>query len=143
MWDEEHSRYVETKKLSNGQTVMMGFDLTDWNGDTNYWNIELSVYNKRKDQYSNMDKIVVTGGSPFESFAAAREMFHSLLYDVLNEYGGYDNVIYCSWVDNRRRDAYYKYLSKYGFTYTNLWGQKFIARKFKKDFDYSDFVNEV
>ena len=75
MWDKENDRYVETKKLSNGQTIMMGFDLSDWNNDTNYWNIELSVYNKRKDQYANMDKIVVTGGSPFESFAAAREMF--------------------------------------------------------------------
>lgn len=142
MWDKENDRYVETKKLSNGQTIMMGFDLSDWNNDTNYWNIELSVYNKRKDRYTNMDKIVVTGGSPFESFAAAREMFFSLLYNVLNEYSRYDNVVYCSWVDNRRRDAYYKFLSKHGFTYTNLWGQKFIARKFKRGFEYGDLFTK-
>ena len=33
-----------------------------------------------------------------------------------------------SWVDNRRRDIYYKYLSKRGYKYEVVDGQKFICK---------------
>ena len=47
-----------------------------------------------------------------------------------------DVVIFCHWEDNRRRDAYYKVLSKKGYRYGNApWGQKVIMKKFKwKDY---------
>ena len=53
-----------------------------------------------------------------------------------------DIVIYCHWVDNRRRDAYYRILSKYGYKYGNVPNEtcKVIMKKFRWK-DYQEKLN--
>ena len=114
---------------------------------SSWWNVALSIYNKRKDMFSNMDKKLSTGIDPFRNFIIARKMFDALEATVI-EHGvnnKQDVVIYCHWEDNRRRDAYYRVLSKKGYRYGKTpWGQKVIMKKFKyKDYEDEFLYDEV
>ena len=53
-----------------------------------------------------------------------------------------DIYIYAHWEDNRRRDAYYKVLSKKGYRYGRApWTTKVIMKKFKWK-DYKDMIED-
>ena len=110
-----------------------------------YYNVCLTIYNKSKDMYSNMDKHLVTGADPIRDFIIARKMFDALEAKVVQSTIAQrqDAVILIQWEDNRRRDAYYKVLSRKGYTYGKMpWGTKVIMKKFKWK-DYEDmFDNE-
>lgn len=133
-WDSENEQYFIKQRLSSGQTMCMCFQLCENPVDTAKWNIALSIYNKRKHADRNVTNAIITGKNPLESFIVARKMFKKLECKVLTSYYGkyYDTIIYCCWVDNRRRDAYYKVLSRYGYDYGVLDGYKVIYKKFPK-----------
>ena len=140
IYDRESDQYYQRRNVDN-QTVELGMNCTNWDeiNKTSYWNIFLTVYNKRKDAYTNMDKKVITGQNPFATFIMARDMFYDVEAEVLKKellYGHSDKVIiFCTWVDNRRRDAYYRVLSKMGYN----WGltpnlkHKCIIKTFTKE----------
>lgn len=122
--------YYIKRKLSNGQTMIMQFIKDD--GSILYFNICLAVYTKRRQASYNEENAIITGKNPFESFIVARKMFLVLEKYVVNRYRYRDLIIMCRWVDNRRRDAYYKVLSRYGYQYGTLYGHKAIYKKFEK-----------
>lgn len=145
IWNSHESEYslsMQYGEKGNLQTIWMGFQETadpsmnDYS--SSWWNVALSIYNKRKDMYDNMDKKLSTGKDLIRNFIIARKMFDALEVSVIEDavYNKRDVVIYCHWVDNRRRDAYYKILSKKGYRYgVAPWGQKVIMKKFKwKDY---------
>ena len=107
-------------------------------------NVALSIYNKSKDVFTNMDKKLSTGIDPIRNFIVARKMFDALeaaiiRYSVVRKQ---DVVIFCHWEDNRRRDAYYRVLSKKGYRYGNApWKQKVIMKKFKWK-DYLEMLDD-
>ena len=118
----------------------MNCNYSSKSGETTWWNIYISVHNKRKDMYDNMDKHTITGKNPFATFSKAREMFYELEAHVLKEELLYrpkcDKVIFfCTWVDNRRRNAYYRVLSKMGYNWglTPILKHKCIMKVYTKE----------
>ena len=132
----EDDTYFERRKVGN-QTIELGINYYDENihDRKSWWNIYITIFNKRKDMYSNMDKKVITGKNPFATVIAAREMFSNVeAYLLDNElvHGGFDEVtIFCTWVDNRRRDAYYKVLSRMGYNWGRIGKEKCIMKTYR------------
>lgn len=137
LYRDEDSTYYQRRRVGN-QTIELGMNyytenLHDRKG---YWNIYLTVFNKRKDMYSNMDKKVITGNNPIANVITARRMFEEVEAHLLREelvHNDFDEItIFCTWVDNRRRDAYYKVLSHYGYDWGTIDGEKCIMKTYKK-----------
>ena len=145
VYDKESETFYERRMIDN-QTIELGMNLTDWDYNYKAWyNIYITIFNKRKDMWDNMDRKVITGKNPFATFAAAREMFYNVESAVLRHElvdGNAEEVIlYCTWVDNRRRDAYYRVLSKFGYD----WGTtlKMKEKCIKKVYTQEDINPEV
>ena len=132
----EDDTYFERRKVGN-QTIELGINYYDENihDRKSWWNIYITIFNKRKDMYSNMDKKVITGKNPFATVIAAREMFSNVEAYLLDHelvHGGFDEVtIFCTWVDNRRRDAYYKVLSRMGYDWGRIDKEKCIMKTYR------------
>lgn len=128
-YDYKNRTYYIKEKIHN-QTMIMQFEECDRSLDMVYYNVVLGVYNKRKHAQKNEDNAIVTGKDPFETVANAVRAFNLLEQEVIKENKFYDKkvMIMISWVDNRRRDIYYKYLSKRGYKYEVVDGQKFICK---------------
>lgn len=128
-YDYKNRTYYIKEKIHN-QTMIMQFEECDRSLDMVYYNVVLGVYNKRKHAQKNEDNAIVTGKYPFETVANAVRAFNLLEQEVIKENKFYDKkvMIMISWVDNRRRDIYYKYLSKRGYKYEVVDGQKFICK---------------
>ena len=144
IYDPESDQYYQRRRVDN-QTIELGMNCTDWveENKESWWNIFLTIYNKRKDAFTNMDKKVITGKNPFETFITARDMFCDVEAELLKRelvYGRSNKiVIFCTWVDNRRRDAYYRVLHKYGYDWGKCSGGKCIMKTFTKE----DLIPEV
>lgn len=131
-YDRENKEYFIKERIGN-QTIKMVFQMNNWNGDTIFFNVYLTLYNKRNQIIDNEAEVKMTGKEPFRSFFAARKAFNYLVEKVLYEYNWkYDIIIYCTWLDNRRRDAYYKYLSTQDYRYGRIDGEKCIFKRYKK-----------
>lgn len=132
----EDDTYFERRKVGN-QTIELGINYYDENihDRKSWWNIYITIFNKRKDMYSNMDKKIITGKNPFATVVAAREMFSNVEAYLLDHelvHGGFDEVtIFCTWVDNRRRDAYYKVLSRMGYDWGRIGKEKCIMKTYR------------
>lgn len=132
----EDDTYYQRRKVGN-QTIELGINFyTDNEHDRkSWWNIYITIFNKRKDMYSNMDKKIITGKNPIATALTAREMFSEVEKCVIdNELtnSSYDEItIFCTWVDNRRRDVYYKVLSRLGYDWGRLpSGEKCIMKTY-------------
>lgn len=128
-YDYKNRTYYIKEKIHN-QTIIMQFEECDRSLNMVYYNVVLGVYNKRKHAQKNEDNAIVTGKYPFETVAKSVRAFNLLEQEVIKENKFYDKkvMIMISWVDNRRRDIYYKYLSKRGYKYEVVDGQKFICK---------------
>ena len=131
-YSEENDEYFVKERIGN-QTIKLVFQMHDWNEDTIFFNIYLTLYNKRSQITSNETEVKITGENPLQTFFVVRKAFKYLVRKVLDEYNWkYDLIIYCTWLDNRRRDAYYKYLSTLGYRYGRINGEKCIFKRYKK-----------
>lgn len=131
-YDKDNDEYFIKERIDN-QTMKMVFQKNDWNEDTIYFNIYLTLYNKRNQVEGNETEVKMTGSNPLKSFFVARKAFRRLVNKVLDEYNWkYDLIIYCTWLDNRRRDAYWKFLSTQGYRYGRIDGEKCIFKRYKK-----------
>lgn len=134
-WNHQDDEYYVNIPIDK-QTLYMGFQMNYWTDDTIYFNIVLAVYNKRKHKDYNENHILMTGQNPLATALLARKAFKALEQKTLEQYNDrYQVIIYCSWIDNVRRDIYYRVLSKMGYSYGRLWNQKVIMKSWKKD-DY-------
>ena len=131
-YNQENDEYFIKERIDN-QTIKMVFQMYDWTEDTVYFNVYLTLYNKRNQIEANETLIKSTGTNPLTSFFVARKAFKLLLYKVLDEYSyKYDIIVFCTWLDNRCRDAYYKYLSTKGYRYGRIGREKCIFKRYKK-----------
>ena len=132
----EDDTYFERRRVGN-QTIELGMNYYDENihDRKSWWNVYITIFNKRKDMYTNMDKKVITGKNPFATVIAAREMFSNVEAYLLDHelvHGGFDEItIFCTWVDNRRRDAYYKVLSRMGYDWGRIDKEKCIMKTYR------------
>lgn len=131
-YNSENDEYFVKERIGN-QTVKLVFQMHDWNQDTIFFNIYLTLYNKRNQIINNEAEVKITGENPLQTFFVVRKAFKYLVWKVLDEYNWkYNLIIYCTWLDNRRRDAYYKYLSTKGYRYGRIDGEKCIFKRYKK-----------
>ena len=131
-YDRENDEYFIKERIGN-QTVRLALTLVDWNADTAYFNIYLTLYNKRNQIEGNEAEAKITGASPVQTFFVVRKAFEQLVKKIQYEYGErYDLIVFCNWLDNRRRDAYYKYLSTKGYRYGRIDGEKCIFKRYRK-----------
>ena len=134
IYRKEDDTYYERQKVGN-QTIELGMNFHNQNLHDRkaYFNVYITIFNKRKDMYSNMDKKAITGTNPIANALTAREMFKRVeQYLLVKEFKYWDEItIFCTWVNNRRRDAYYKVLSRWGYDWGVVDGQKCIMRTFK------------
>ena len=117
------------------QTLHIAMEMSNWNMDTVWFNVYMTLYNKRSHINTNESNIKMTGANPLKTIVIARKAFKRLEQEVLLSFNRkYNVVIHCSWLDNRRRDAYYRVLSKWGYRYGKdpYDGTKWIFRKWKK-----------
>lgn len=132
----EDDTYFERRRVGN-QTIELGMNYYDENihDRKSWWNVYITIFNKRKDMYTNMDKKVITGKNPFATVIAAREMFYNVEAYLLDHelvHGGFEEItIFCTWVDNRRRDAYYKVLHRMGYEWGTIDKEKCIMKTYK------------
>ena len=139
-YDRESDMYYAKERVDN-QTIELGMDCEYYNDtrSSSWWNIYITIYNKRKDMYSNMDKKVITGLNPFKTFSKARAMFNAVESTLINKelINGNEKeiTIFCTWVDNRRRDAYYRFLHSMGYDWgvTPQLKKKCIMKTYKKE----------
>ena len=145
-YDKNNDIYTLKIKLNNLQTIYMEFSLINLNRyepfvECKWYNVCLSIHGKRFTMYDNMDKKISTGKDPIYNFIITRNMFNAMETFVIDNTikQKKDLVICIHWEDNRRRDAYYKVLSRKGYKYAKMpWGTKVIMKKFKwKDY-YED-----
>ena len=122
--------YYIKQKLSSGQTLAMYFECMHVSNTSVHWNIAMELYSKRNSANHNMASKTLTGKNPLETFIFARKMFLQLQNVVLQENDDMERIISCDWIDNRRRDAYYKVLHRYGYEYGTIFGEKVIFKKF-------------
>lgn len=131
-WDNEESEYYTLIPIDN-QTLRMGINVFEWSNTTIHGNIYISLYNKRKHRQHNEDNIIMTGRNPIKSVILGMRAFKELEKAFLEGYNeDYKVVISCNWIDNRRRDAYYTFLSKHGYRYGQLFGGKVIMKTWQK-----------
>ena len=131
-WNKEEYAYIAKEKLSNGQTLFMMFqEMEDTKLNYRNYNVVVGVYTKRKSAGYNEENALITGHSPWESAIKGIRMFDEMekyvIQDIQDEGKGIN--IYVHWVSNRRRDAYYKVLSKRGYSYCMFEGIKHLVKR--------------
>ena len=139
IWDDLKYEYYANVPIGN-QTLHMAFQEYDTTIDSVYFNVYMTLYNKRTQITSNETNIKSTGLNPILTYKTALAAFKALEEEVLCGFNRKNNVIiFCTWLDKRRRDIYYKVLSRFGYTYgRNTDNEKCIYKKFKKGSVYND-----
>lgn len=117
------------------QTFYMEFQAEQYSADTVWINVYMTLYNKRSQIDGNEAAVRSTGLFPLQTIKTAIQAFNMLEADAIMHYCNTDNIIiYCTWLDNRRRDAYYHFLSRKGYRYgfTPDEHKKCIMKKYKR-----------
>lgn len=132
-WDYELDELYTLIPIEN-QTLRLGIQLMEETYETVYGNIYVSVYNKRKHRDYNEDNILWTGRNPIQTVFYGMRAFKELEKAALEKWNKtYKVILFCDWLDRRRRDVYYKFLSRRGYRYDRLGGKKVIMKVWKKD----------
>lgn len=134
--EDGYDIYYIKERIGN-QTFFIEFEDCGTSNDntTIYWNIGLGVYSKRKHIDRNEDLVLSTGKNPWATYKVGLKAFKILEQEILTTYPDYSNYICCFWTDNRRREVYYKILSKFGYDYGYNWANRKVI--FKKYPPYS------
>ena len=115
------------------QTLEMRMYQWDYNEDTIWFSIMLSVHNKRKHIAKHMDSKAITGNNPLKTISIGLQMFDAIEKKCVEEFDYFNNIIiFCTWLDKRRRDAYYRILSRRGYKFGTINGEKVIMKKWSK-----------
>ena len=74
-YDSENDEYFVKERIGN-QTVKLVFQMHDWNEDTIFFNVYLTLYNKRNQINSNEAEVKMTGENPFCSSGGYWALLH-------------------------------------------------------------------
>nr|DAI07963.1 MAG TPA: hypothetical protein [Caudoviricetes sp.] len=97
------------------------------------YNITLVVYNKRKNSMKNLLGNELTGRNPLAFVVKIRKAFEMIERELLEdcEQLGKECLVTCYWTDNRRRNAYMKYLLPKGYKIGKIDNEKCLYKIYK------------
>lgn len=131
-WNMDELSYIGKTRVKN-QTIEIRLEQLFANIDSVWFNIVLTIYNKRKDYYKLHEHKTISGKYPFETVAAGLKLFDELEKICLDRFKYLNVIIYCGWLDNRRRDAYWSILKRRGYDWGIIDKQKVIMKRVKKN----------
>lgn len=126
--NDEYTTYLAYISVGDNQTLQLGFELTDESYDTNKWNIYVYVYSKRKHINRNENNKYVTGKNPINTIRGGLQALSKIETCILRDYPLKKNIFYCTWTDNKRRNAYTFLLKKRGYSFGRLYGIKVLMK---------------
>lgn len=129
--DDNTVEFKAQMKIGN-QTLLLAAQELKRTKDTIYWNLWLTLANKRRQRIRNEDLLKSTGLNLFVTYKAALQLLDKVELAVQCEYDDYNNQFVVGWADNRRRDAYEKVLTKRGYRFGRYEGHKYLLKTFKK-----------
>lgn len=124
----DYTTYIAYVSVGDNQTLRLGFELTDESYDTNKWNIYVGVYSKRKHADLNEDNKRITGKNPINTIRGGLQALNEIETYILRDYPYQKNIFYCTWTDNKRRNAYAFLLKKRGYSFGQLYGIKVLMK---------------
>ena len=131
-WDEKEFEYYTDIKIDN-QILHMAFEQYESSLDTVYFNIYMTLYSKRKDIIKNEEYVKSTGKNPMKTIVLARRAFDLLENECIRGFSrDYNVVISCWWLDNKRQKVYERILTKKGYKFGFIDGQKVLFKKIDK-----------
>lgn len=129
-YNRDEKIYYIKEKIDN-QTFEMGFEWIDETEDTVYYNVFMSLYNKRKHKYYNEDAHLSTGLNPFKTIYIAQKAFNLLEKWVVASHHR-RVIVLVHWTNSKRREVYHKFLSKRGYEYMMFENCKYIGKIFNE-----------
>ena len=122
--------YIEENH--NNQTYKMSFYFdNDWKRDPQFFSVYLRIFSKRKQEHKFENELMQTGKNIFFTYKwalrALTELEDVIIKEELPRYKKI--IINIHWLDKRRRDAYYKVLSKRGYSFNNYGGGKVLSKE--------------
>jgi hypothetical protein len=117
--------YSDSCVLPSGQTIKIKFE-EDWSNDRYYYNIYLVTMDKRKSERNTHMKIMGRDGINGLLWAKRKVAEFEEFIKEIRE--GVPTVIYCTWTDNRRRNAYAFGLRKIGYEFGRVFGRKALCK---------------
>ncbi|WP_026395315.1 hypothetical protein [Acetobacterium malicum] len=123
----EYRNYFDVKKMDSGQTIKIEFQ-EEWTKNIVYFNIFLVIKHKNKSTYPALEQ---TGKDGLKGLIWAKNkvLEFEKFIKSLPRYKNSKVIIICRWDDNRRRNAYYYGLSKFGYKYGMIYGSKAIVKE--------------
>lgn len=131
-WNDDGTVDYEATTKIDKQTLLLAAQELKRTNDTIYWNIWLTLANKRSQRTRNEELLKSTGLNPFVTYKAALRLLNKVEQEVQWEYPDLNHQIVVNWIDNRRRDAYAKVLTKRGYRFGRYEGRKCLFKTFKK-----------
>lgn len=127
-FDRNTGDYGVREQVGN-QTMEMWFEKFHESFDTDYYWVVLSIADKKSQLNNVFEKRQITGRNPHASIIAIRNAFEKL-EDII--YHRSRNAVICvGWEDGKRRDVYWRYLSRKGYRMGTIFKSKCIYKKFK------------
>jgi hypothetical protein len=117
--------YSDRCVLPSGQTIKITFE-ENWSNSKYYYNIYLVTMNKRKSEHNTRLKIMGCDGINGLLWAKRKVMEFEEFIKEKRE--GVPAVVYCTWDDNRRRNAYAFGLRKIGYQFGRVFGRKALCK---------------
>lgn len=131
-WDYDEYEYYVIVPIGK-QKLKVAINFYHRSDTTMYGNIYIQLYTKRKHRRYEMDNCIMTGLNPIQTVSYGIRAFKLLEDAALRGYNdNYNVILSCGWTSNTRRDAYYSFLSKRGYRFDNLFGEKVIMKVWEK-----------
>ena len=98
------------------------------------YNITLVIYNKKKDSMKNLLSTNLIGRNPLDFVLKIRKAFELIEQELLEDCKMFNQecIVTCYWTDNRRRNAYMKYLLPKGYRVGRINNEKCLYKIYKK-----------
>ena len=98
------------------------------------YNITLVIYNKKKDSMKNLLSTNLIGRNPLAFVLKIRKAFELIEQELIEDCKMFKKecLVTCYWTDNRRRNAYMKYLLPKGYRVGRINNEKCLYKIYKK-----------
>lgn len=126
--------YRVKSKVDN-QTFELKFDNLSYMtyDERKNYNITLVIYNKKKNSMKNLLSTNLIGRNPLDFVLKIRKAFELIEQELIEDCKTFNRecIVTCYWTDNRRRNAYMKYLLPKGYRLGRINNEKCLYKIYK------------